>query len=65
MIGGHTGGTAEGNVDVVFGATSGLVTANIGTVVSGTGGFRVTGEAGGDNAGVAVSTADVNGDGFD
>ena len=65
IIGGHTEGIYEGIVDVVFGVVGGLSTVNLSDIAGGTGGFRITGEANGDYAGAALSSGDVNGDGFD
>ena len=59
------GGLYAGSAYVVFG-TAGTADINLDNVALGTGGFRITGEAGSDYAGRSVSAAgDVDGDGFD
>jgi Ca2+-binding RTX toxin-like protein len=58
--------TSTGAAYVVFGAASGITSVNLDAVAAGTGGFKITGETLGDDAGVSVSAAgDVNGDGID
>jgi len=57
------GDSSVGAAYVVFGKASGFGTVNLGSL--GTGGFKMTGEAAFDIAGISVSTAgDINGDGF-
>ena len=59
-------GTDAGAAYVIFGTTSSVSAVNLDNVASGTGGFKITGEAAGDQVGFAVSSAgDVNGDGLD
>lgn len=66
----NAGGNSAGAAYVLFGAQSDLDNINL-AVFSGpnpdnTRGFRITGEAAGDEAGYSVSgSGDVNGDGFD
>jgi hypothetical protein len=64
--GNDAGGTNAGAAYVVFGAASSPSAVNLDDVALGTGGFRISGEVGGDQAGISVSSAgDVNGDGID
>ena len=57
------GDSSVGAAYVVFGKASGFGTVDLGSL--GTGGFKMTGEAAFDIAGISVSTAgDINGDGF-
>ena len=69
IVGAHNnvgGGGTSGAAYVVFGAASGLTAVDLGTIALGTGGFKILGENGGDQAGIAVSSVgDVNGDGID
>jgi hypothetical protein len=59
-------GLNAGAAYVVFGSASPSAVVNLDDVASGTGGFRIVGEAAGDSAGASVSSAgDVNGDGLD
>ena len=60
------GGSNAGAAYVVFGTTLSVTAVDLDAVALGTGGFRIIGEVGSDNAGVSVSSAwDVNGDGID
>jgi hypothetical protein len=60
------GGAGAGAAYLIFGVAGGSSSIDLSTVALGTGGIRLTGEAAGDGAGIAVSAAgDVNGDGFD
>ena len=69
IIGAHfddVAGTNAGAAYVVFGADGGFTSVNLVNVAAGTGGFKLTGEVGEDEAGFSVSSAgDFNGDGFD
>jgi len=57
------GGNYAGAAYVIFGKAGGFGTVNLAAL--GTGGFKIVGEAAGDQAGFSVSSAgDVNGDGF-
>jgi Ca2+-binding RTX toxin-like protein len=59
------GGAGAGAAYVIFGKASGLADIDLGSLAA-TDGFKITGDAAGDEAGIAVSSAgDVNGDGFD
>ena len=59
-----TRGADAGRSYVVFGKTN-TSAVNLSAVAAGTGGFAITGEAGGDQSGFSVSAAgDVNGDGY-
>ncbi|MBA5249154.1 MAG: hypothetical protein FE834_06420, partial [Gammaproteobacteria bacterium] len=63
----HAGptGRSSGKSYVVFGKTN-TTAINLSTIVNGTGGFVINGEAAGDWSGESVSSAgDVNGDGLD
>jgi hypothetical protein len=69
IIGAHRAdpnGTSSGASYVVFGKSSGF-TANLElSILNGTNGFQINGEAAEDRSGFSVSSAgDVNGDGFD
>ena len=58
--------TASGASYVVFGKASGFSATMDLSILDGSNGFRLNGEAFGDHSGFSVSTAeDVNGDGFD
>ena len=64
--GNDAGGSYAGAAYVVFGAASGITSVNLDDIALGVGGFKITGEGGGDIAGISVSAAgDLNGDGFD
>ena len=62
-----TGGTNSGAAYVLYGSDAGFDSlVDLDSLAAGDGGFRIQGEAGGDNAGFAVSGhGDVNGDGID
>ena len=63
----NAGGGDAGRSYVVFGRAnwSGVSTLNLNTIVAGTGGFAITGEAAYDKSGSSVSAAgDINGDGL-
>lgn len=62
-----TGGTDSGAAYVLYGSTDGFAAlVDLDSLAAGEGGFRIQGEAGGDNAAFAVSGhGDVNGDGID
>lgn len=63
-IGSDAGGVDSGAAHVVFGKATDTVIL-LANVTAGTGGFRITGEAAGDQAGSALtSVADLNGDGL-
>lgn len=63
--GGDAGGSASGEVYVVFGKQSGFAASTVLSALNGTTGFRIDGGAAGDVFGASVSAAgDVNGDGF-
>ncbi|MBA5249183.1 MAG: hypothetical protein FE834_06585, partial [Gammaproteobacteria bacterium] len=69
IIGAHyadpTGGSNAGKSYVIFGKTN-TTAINLSTIVNGTGGFVINGEATGNESGNSVSSAgDVNGDGLD
>jgi Ca2+-binding RTX toxin-like protein len=60
------GGNAAGASYVVFGKASGFAASTDLSTLNGSNGFRLTGAAAGDAAGISVSGAgDMNGDGFD
>ncbi len=60
------GGPNAGAAYVVYGKATPITSVNLDDIALGTGGFRITGEAAGDDAGVSVSSAgDINGDGYD
>ncbi len=62
--GSDAGGSDSGAAYVVFGKSS-AAAVNLSSVAAGTGGFRITGQAAGDDAGSALaSVADMNGDGL-
>ncbi|MBL4720950.1 MAG: FG-GAP repeat protein, partial [Alphaproteobacteria bacterium] len=69
LVGAYFNDAAAGNAGaayVVFGTASSVSAVDLSDVALGTGGFRITGEVAGDQAGKSVSSAgDVNGDGFD
>ena len=69
LVGAHfndQGGSDAGAAYVIFGTTASVSAVDLSDVALGTGGFKITGEAAGDEAGIAVSAAgDVNGDGVD
>ena len=66
LIVGARGAGPNGSSYVVFGKASGFSAAMDLSSLDGSNGFRLDGEAGGDESGNSVSTAgDVNGDGFD
>ena len=62
-----TGGTDSGAAYVLYGSDAGFASlVDLDSLAAGDGGFRIQGEAGGDNAAFAVSGhGDVNGDGID
>ena len=63
-IGSDAAGVDSGSAYVVFGKATDSAVA-LANVTAGTGGFRITGEAAGDQAGSALtSVADLNGDGL-
>ncbi|MCP4306824.1 MAG: hypothetical protein GY788_18500 [bacterium] len=62
----NSGGDSAGAAFVVFGSANSLTNVHLSDVAAGIGGFKITGEAEEDYAGVSVSFAgDVNGDGKD
>jgi Ca2+-binding RTX toxin-like protein len=65
-LGQDAGGNDAGAAYVVYGTGADRGTVSLADIAAGNGGFKLVGEATGDNAGVAVSSAgDVNGDGYD
>src|SRR6266853_935496 len=65
LIGGYGGGGSTGASYVVFGKAGGFTTPLNLSTLNGANGFKINGEAAGDESGISVSAAgDVNGDGF-
>ena len=60
------GGDGSGSVYVSLGGPTRTTDVNLNGTVTGTGGFRIVGETGGDQAGFSVAAAgDINNDGFE
>ncbi|MBA5248098.1 MAG: hypothetical protein FE834_00985, partial [Gammaproteobacteria bacterium] len=65
IVGAYHADDYQGKSYVIFGKTD-TTAINLSTIASGTGGFVIKGEKGGDHSGESVSAAgDVNGDGLD
>ncbi|WP_183030036.1 cadherin domain-containing protein [Altericroceibacterium spongiae] len=63
--GNDAGGSAAGAAYVLFGKASGFGTVDLGSGLSASDGFKITGDASNDYLGMSVSSAgDVNGDGY-